>query len=122
MSNTTIWKIGIFFISILAFLGTSATNLIAQTSPTLPITFEDTANIDYAPAPFGSATVAIIANPDATGDNTTAFVLNIGKPMGAADFAGISMDLSAAIDPANGNRFTMKVWSPRAGVTFRFKA
>ncbi|MEL6253619.1 MAG: T9SS type A sorting domain-containing protein [Bacteroidota bacterium] len=119
MSITTLSKNWILLISTLIYLGLGAGALSAQTSPTLPIDFEDGA-IDYNPAPFGDAVVAIIANPDMNG-NMSDTVLNINKPEISATFTGISMDFATAVDLNAGTAFTMKVWSPRAGVTIRFK-
>lgn len=71
---------------------------------------------------FGPIPTAIINNPDQSGINTTAKVLEIQKPAGSQTWAGASMALDNPIDFAtNGTTLTVKVWSPRAGVPILFK-
>lgn len=96
----------------------------AMMRPTMPITFEEM-NTNYELAGFGAADfgpipAAIIANPDMTG-NMSDSVLSVTKTAGAQVWAGASMRLADTIDLAAGTVISVKVWSPRAGVTIRFK-
>ncbi|MDW3647953.1 MAG: T9SS type A sorting domain-containing protein [Bacteroidia bacterium] len=120
MSITTLSKNWILLISILTFLGLGAGTISAQTSPTLPVDFEDGA-IDYNPQGFGDVVAAVIANPDMGAGNMSDTVLTLNKPMNSQTWAGASIDLASAIDLTGGTTFTLKVWSPRAGIPVRFK-
>lgn len=90
---------------------------------TLPFTFEE----GVAP-PFiafdGGATIANIPNPDSNG-NVSARVLEFNKVMGSEWFSGFVYDntlvTTPLVDIDNGTTFTMRVWSPTAGVNFRFQ-
>lgn len=93
--------------------------------PSIPVDFEST-TINYqwtgfGDASFGPIPAEVIANPDATGINTSANVLKIEKTVGAQVWAGASMSLDGAIDFTDGTTINMKVWSPSAGATIRFK-
>ncbi len=88
--------------------------------PTLPITFESP-TITYTAAGFGNLNPSVIANPDASGDNTSATVVALEKTTGAEVWAGASMPLESAIDWSNGTTLSVKVWSPTAGTPFLLK-
>ncbi len=90
-----------------------------------PVDHED-ANLDYPWVGFGSADfgpipAAILANPDASGINTSATVLEINKLAGAQVWAGASLPLEGAIDFSNSAVVTVKVWSPRVGTPILLK-
>jgi len=55
-----------------------------------------------------------IANPDATGINTTSRVLEVNKPDAAQWFSGMGFQDTGnvLVDLANGTTFKMKVWAP----------
>lgn len=97
-----------------------AQGMVTATLPTLPITFEE-ANITYTATGFGNLNPSVIANPDASGENTSATVVALEKTMGAEVWAGASMPLESAIDWSNGTTLTVKVWSPNAGTPFLLK-
>jgi len=103
----------------------SVNNLVAQDA-TLPLDFED-ATLTYVLVGFGGNDGAdpipteIVANPDMSGENTSATIWHINKAEGAAPWAGAHITLGAAIDFTAGEVFSMKVWSPRAGVPILFK-
>lgn len=106
-------------------LGTSGTGesyyfdeieLISAISP-LPLTFEEPIAING----FGSAQGSIVANPDATGINTSANVAKMLKPSGAETWAGVAMALVAPIDFSVQKKIKMKVWSPQAGIPVLLK-
>lgn len=93
--------------------------------PEFPISFES-ADIDYTwngfgASDFGPIPADLVNNPDPSGINTSATVLEIFKPSGAFGWAGASMDLAGPVDFSKGNMITMKVWSPRAGTPILFK-
>ena len=97
----------------------------ASNGVTLPITFEDP-TVNYVLNGFGAADfsgipVAIIDNPDASGINTSAKVLEVNKLQDAQTFAGVSIPLEGAIDFSGSTSVTIKVWSPRVGTPIRFK-
>lgn len=93
--------------------------------PEFPIYFE-AADIDYTwngfgASDFGPIPADLVDNPDPSGINTSATVLEIFKPSGAFGWAGASMDLAGPVDFSKGNMITLKVWSPRAGTPILFK-
>ena len=74
--------------------------------------FEDgsaTPQFAYNGVGYGNA-----ANPDATGINTSARVLEVNKPDSADWFAGMGFQDTGnvLVDLANGTTFKMKVWAP----------
>ncbi len=90
------------------------------TPATFPLDFEDGLLFFNA---FEGATVAVIDNPQTTG-NPSSKVLELGKPSGAPFFAGINSDPALngpSIDLANGLAFSMKIWSPKAGINVRMR-
>lgn len=94
--------------------------------PQLPIDFE-AANLDYTwngfGAPDGSSPIpaGVIANPDASGINTSGNVTFITKPAGSQVWAGASLNLEGPIDFSAGTTIDVKVWSPRAGTPILLK-
>ncbi len=99
--------------------------VVTPQAPQLPIDFEG-ANIDYTWNGFGSSSfgpipAGVIANPDASGINTSGNVVQITKPAGAQVWAGASLNLAGAIDFTGGTTITVKVWSPRAGTAILLK-
>ncbi|UCE68569.1 MAG: hypothetical protein JSW57_08920 [Flavobacteriaceae bacterium] len=97
----------------------------AAEPPQLPIDFES-ATLDYTWNGFGSADfteipAGVIANPDASGINTSGNVTFITKTAGAQVWAGASLNLAGAIDFSLGTFIDVKVWSPRAGTPILLK-
>ncbi len=90
------------------------------TAQSLPLDFEDT-SIDYMIFGFGEATPEIIDNPDASGENTSAKVVQVTKAMGAETWAGVGVPLMETIDLSAGPMFRVKIWSPRADVPVLLK-
>jgi len=91
----------------------------------MPIDFESS-TLTYTWNGFGSSSfgpipASVIANPNKTGINTSANVLEITKESGAQTWAGASMDLAGAVDFSKGTTVKVKVWSPRAGTPILFK-
>ncbi|WP_445381978.1 PKD domain-containing protein [Robiginitalea sp. IMCC43444] len=90
------------------------------TSATFPLDFEDGALFFSA---FEGATVAVIDNPQPTGNPSTK-VLEMTKPAGVRFFAGINSDQTINgpdIDLSNGLVFTMKIWSPKPNINVRMR-
>ena len=88
--------------------------------PTLPLDHEST-TLSYMWGAFGGAAATVIQNPDASGNNISATVLEIIRGAGAQLFAGTALQLNDAIDFSNSTIITLNVWSPRAGVPILFK-
>ncbi len=93
--------------------------------PQLPLTFEsmdfDFAWAGFGAADFGPVPVSVIDNPDASGANTSAKVVEIHKTAGAQTFAGASLQLDGPIDFTEGTTIEIKVWSPRVGTVNKLK-
>ncbi len=94
----------------------------ASGEPELPLTFEDGVN---PVIPFDNgATAAVIDNPDMN-SNPSAKVLEFVKVVGSAWYSGVVYDdnlsSSPLIDLSEGTVFTVKVWSPNAGIDIRFQ-
>ena len=70
---------------------------------------------------FGDANVTVIANPDMSGENTSATVAEFNKPSSAEVWAGAFFDITTPLDLNTYNTITIKSWSPKAGATVRFK-
>lgn len=93
----------------------------AQSLPQLPVDFE-AADVAYVLEGFGGVDPAlVIDNPDASGINTSAKVVQMTKNAGAEIWAGATMQLAGPIDFAAGTSVKVKVWSPRANTTILFK-
>ncbi|GGD95380.1 hypothetical protein [Planktosalinus lacus] len=86
----------------------------------LPIDFEGGAN-SYPFVEFGGAPVSIIANPDASGINTSANVAEMLKASGSEPWAGAFIDLDEDVDFGISSTISIKVWSPQANVPFTMK-
>jgi len=70
---------------------------------------------------FGGASTQVVANPDATGENTSALVGESTKPLGAETFAGSFFDVSAPLDLTTYSSISMKTWSPTVGAVVKLK-
>ena len=76
----------------------------------LPVGFESTG---YNLIPFDGGSAEVIANPDASGANTSSNVLKYVKSNGQT-WGGFSMTVDTTIAAADGQYFTMDVWSSAA--------
>ncbi|MEM6261473.1 MAG: T9SS type A sorting domain-containing protein [Bacteroidota bacterium] len=90
----------------------------------LPVTFDDTANVDYTLTDFGGASTAQVQDP-AGGTN---LVARTYKTRGAATFAGTTMGPASGTGfatpiplTASSTEMTVRVWSPAAGIPVRLK-
>ena len=71
---------------------------------------------------FGDmAAIEVIANPSATGINATSMVAKFVKSNGSKTWAGAFFDRETSLDVANYSKGVVKVWSPKSGITVRFK-
>ena len=86
----------------------------------LPVDFES-ATIDYNLIGFEGAESAVVANPDASGENTSDTVVETIKTEGAQFFAGTAMTLDVAIDFSESESISIKTWSPKADIPVRLK-
>ncbi len=88
-----------------------------------PIDFEDDpASYDFGPAGgFGGGASDVIANPDATGLNTSTQTARMQKFAGEV-FGGSTLALGGNVDFSAGEVFKLKVWATRAvPLTFKFE-
>ena len=90
---------------------------LAPPAPSLPITFEGGQLPVFGD--FNGSFTQVIANPDATGVNTSANVAENTVPANAA-FAGVNFPVGL-IDLATDKGFTMDVWSPLANTPVLLK-
>jgi len=65
---------------------------------------------------FGGGESVVIANPDASGVNTSANVAQFTKSATAQTFAGTFFDLNSPLDLTTNNRMLINTWSPSANV------
>lgn len=85
----------------------------------MPLTFEQTLNLTWNN--FGGAIGSKVANPDATGANTSSQVGKFVKNANSETWAGIAIPFDAPIDFTVMKKVKMKVWSPAAGITVLMK-
>lgn len=117
--------IGTYEVTVTAFSGGAATTVHTQnvtiTNPLLlPIDFENP-TLNYAFSDFGNAVTSVVDNPHATGINTSSKVGQSIKSPGAETWAGTAITLDEPIDFSTLHHFRLKVWSPAAGITVKFK-
>lgn len=89
----------------------------------LPLTFESEI-LDYSFfnfGPDGADGVAIIANPDPSGVNTSDMVAEYTKPAGSQVWAGTFIELDEQIDFSTQQKIRVDVWSPIAGAPVLLK-
>ena len=86
----------------------------------LPVDFEST-TANYNVVGFGGVDVAVEANPDASGINTSNTVVRSTKTAGAEFWAGAEMSLDATIDFSTSEKISINTWSPKANIPVRLK-
>lgn len=86
----------------------------------LPLTFQSS-TLTYTFTGFGNANATVVNNPDQSGINTTTKVGALTKDNGAEVWAGSFIELQSPIDFSALTKIKMKVWSPAAGITVKFK-
>ena len=95
--------------------------VISKVDPDLPITFEDTATVDYALVDFGGNMSMIAVDP--TDPNN--LVVQSTKTMGAQTWGGTVVADNGLVNPipftANDTKISVRVWSPTAGTPVLLK-
>lgn len=84
--------------------------VIEPTTYSLPIDFE---GAPVTLTTFGGSSYSIIANPDASGINTSATVLETVH--GIETWAGLFVDLTDPLDFSTNTQIALKVWAPATG-------
>ena len=89
----------------------------------LPITWQDTANVNYTTTDFGGTFSSVVADPM----NPSKLALKIVKGNTAEDWAGTTLGTPGGFPTAipfsaNSNQMQVMVYSPAAGTIFRLKA
>ncbi len=94
---------------------------VAKVKPDLPITFEDTATVDYDLVDFNGNASQIVVDPT----NSSNLVVQTDKGSGAQATAGTIASDAGLASPlpfaSNATRVTARVWSPDAGIPVRMK-
>ncbi|MEO1096473.1 MAG: immunoglobulin-like domain-containing protein [Bacteroidota bacterium] len=90
----------------------------------LPVDFEDCeAFLDTFGDGASIVTAEIVANPDASGINTSNSVLKVDKPTGTISFSGVQNQFEAnAFGDLTSRAFKVKIYSSLPNITFRFEA
>ena len=113
--STTVYLDNIYF-----YKDTSVSSL-----PSLPVNMENSSVAynwtGFGSPDFGEIPATVVNNPDTSGINTSAHVLEIQKLQGAQVWAGASLQLDAAINFSTSQIINIKVWSPKVGATILFK-
>lgn len=94
---------------------------LADASGTPQETIENFEGTAPAFTGFGGGESAVIANPDASGENTSANVAQFTKSATAETFAGTFFDLTSPLDLSTNNRMVVNTWSPDANIVVRLK-
>jgi flagellin-like hook-associated protein FlgL len=96
-----------------------ATADVGGAAVALPVDFENT-EATYRFGGFEGADSAIEANPDQTGDNTSATVMRTTKNAGQW-FAGTFLDLDTPIDFSTEKGISISSWSPKSDIPVRIQ-
>ena len=86
----------------------------------LPLDFESS-TLTYTFTDFNGTTTTVVSNPVSMGVNTSATVVQSNKGAGADTFAGTILQLDNPIDFSTMKMIRMKVYSPKSGITVKFK-
>ena len=86
----------------------------------LPLDFEDP-SLDYVFFDFAGAINTKVSNPDPSGVNPSAMVVEFFKESGALIYAGTAIPLGENIDFSQNTVLKMDVWSPIVGSTVKMK-
>jgi hypothetical protein len=86
-----------------------------------PIDFESNETLSGVFEEGDGVTGGPIANPDVSGINTSATVYEFNKAAGAAWYSGLFHIFPQDIDLNASQEFTIKIWSPKAGINVRFQ-
>lgn len=102
---------GPFILKVVAQSGGAATTQGTKTLFGFPIDFE-TAAVNYFFGTFGNVTFSKVANPNATGLNTSATVGKYTKPMGAASWSGTYSPLNIPVNFSYGKKIKVLAYNP----------
>jgi hypothetical protein len=86
----------------------------------MPIDFENE-NVSYFWNDFGGAATSVIANPDASGVNTSATVAKSIKTAGSETWAGTFIVLDESLDFSTLTSLAVDVWTPDGGELVNLK-
>ncbi len=97
-------------------------NLIDDSGGPAPLIFQDFEGTAPTFTVFGDiAATEVIANPDATGANTTANVAKLTKTAGSQPWAGTFFEVGSPLDFATYSKISVKTWSPKSGAQVKLK-
>jgi hypothetical protein len=102
---------GPYVLKVVALSGGSAKTEGTKTLFGFPIDFE-AAGVDYFFGTFGDVTFAKVANPNATGLNTSANVGKYTKPIGKPSWSGTYSPLNIPINFAYGKKVKVLAYNP----------
>ena len=116
---------GTYEVRVIALSGGSQTiqateEVVIDNPILLPLDFEDP-TLDYVFFDFAGAINTKIPNPDPTGLNTSATVVQFFKESGALVYAGTAIPLGENIDFSQNTILKMDVWSPLTNSTVKLK-
>lgn len=104
---------GPYQLKVVALSGGAATTVYTKTLFGFPLDFESP-TMDYFFGTFGNVNFSKVANPSATGLNTSATVGKYEKTTGAASWSGTYSPLNIPINFAHGKKVKMLVYNPVA--------
>ncbi|HEU4788573.1 MAG TPA: PKD domain-containing protein [Flavobacterium sp.] len=104
---------GPFVLKVVALSGGAAKTEGTKSLFGFPIDFE-TAGVDYFFGTFGDVTFSKVANPNATGLNTSATVGKYTKPTGVPNWSGTYSPLNIPINFAYGKKIKVLAYNPDA--------
>lgn len=97
-------------------------NLVNDSGGPAPLVFQDFEGTAPAFTVFGNiAATEVVANPDATGINTTANVAKLTKTNGSEVWAGTFFEVASPLDFNNYSKISVKTWSPKSGAQVKLK-
>mgnify|MGYP006072551035 FL=1 len=116
---------GLYDVTVVALSGGSETLSLTQeisiVNPVLlPLDFEST-SLEYTFFDFAGGYSTLLPNPDPSGSNTSASVVEFFKETGANVYAGTAIPLGGNIDFSQFTTLKMDVWSPLLGSTVKLK-
>ena len=100
-----------YTLRVVALSGGAATTTSTKALFGFPIDFE-TAGVDYFFGTFGNVIFSKVANPSATGLNTSAMVGKYEKPVGAESWSGTYSPLNIPMNMAHGKKLRVLVYNP----------
>ncbi|MCY2685559.1 hypothetical protein [Salinimicrobium sp. TH3] len=106
---------GAFYIDNLFFFSESD-----ATAVTLPVSFENS-SLTYSLIPFEGAEAVIATNPYPGGINPSSTVVKFTKTVDSQPWAGTTLQLEAPVDFSSTTKFSVKVYSPKAGIPVLLK-